>query len=112
MPTLREPGARRNGWTGVPNAVWDDVRDHRLDPKAAHIFQVLRSFIPNDSEAAGRGDLCWASITKIAERGGCSERTAWRHIADLERRGHIEIRKRGGNGPGDTSCYYVPLLEG
>ena len=55
--------------------------------------------------------VCWPSVNLIAERAGCTRRTAQRHLRDLEHAGIIESIPHHRNDGSQTSNRYRVIMS-
>lgn len=82
----------QGGYTQVPNII---LQDKALSDNGKLCFATLLSYAWSD-------DCCFPGQEDLAKRAGKSVRTVRRAIAELEKEGWLEIRRRG---LGQTNLY-------
>lgn len=79
----------KSGFTQVPNAV---LRDGKLSPAAKLTYAMLLSY-------AWQNDYCFPGQERLAEDMGSGKRSVVRYIDELEKKGFINIKRRGQGRP-------------
>ena len=75
--------------------------DHKLPSGAVHLLVCLAHHFLHSQKRS-----CWPSQDTLVEKVGMPLRTVQRHLSDLQRRGHIEVKRQGRDRPN----LYVPAF--
>jgi DNA-binding transcriptional regulator YhcF (GntR family) len=101
------PALMAAGWTSFPSVILDRQKALGLDPIDINILlQLAKHWWEADSPP-------FPSKRTIADCIGVDRRTVQRHLAEMEKSGYIERRRRRGpNGSSGTNAYlFTGLIE-